>query len=58
MTKKSRMTIIASIGLLFTSMIWGFAFVVVKDSLDAMPPIYYACNQVHNCISGPECCFL
>jgi drug/metabolite transporter (DMT)-like permease len=40
MTKKSRMTIIASIGLLFTSMIWGFAFVVVKDSLDAMPPIY------------------
>ncbi|NLB36276.1 MAG: DMT family transporter [Clostridiales bacterium] len=40
MTKKNRKAIIASLGLLLTAMIWGFAFVVVKDSLDTMPPIY------------------
>ncbi len=40
MTKKSKTAIIASLGLLLTAAIWGFAFVVVKDSLDSMPPIY------------------
>ncbi len=30
----------ASAGMLFTAAIWGFAFVVVKDSLDTVPPIY------------------
>ncbi len=31
---------LASIGCLLTALIWGFAFVVVKDSLDIVPPIY------------------
>lgn len=30
----------ASLGLLLTAAIWGFAFVVVKDSLDYIGPIY------------------
>lgn len=39
MTHKS-ITIISSIGLLLVTIIWGFAFVVVKNSLDYIPPIY------------------
>lgn len=31
---------IASFGLLVATLIWGFAFVVVKDSLDYVPPVY------------------
>lgn len=31
---------LASLGLLLTAAIWGFAFVVVKDSLDYIGPIY------------------
>lgn len=31
---------LASIGLLFTAAIWGFAFVVVKDSLDYIGAVY------------------
>ena len=38
-TKKS-ISILASFGMLLTAAIWGFAFVVVKDSLDIVPPIY------------------
>lgn len=30
----------ASLGLISTAAIWGFAFVVVKDSLDFVPPVY------------------
>ena len=30
----------ASIGLLFTAAIWGFAFVVVKDSLEYIGSVY------------------
>ncbi len=33
-------SIIASCGMLLTAAIWGFAFVVVKDSLDIVSPIY------------------
>lgn len=33
-------TFLASAGLIFVTMIWGFAFVVVKNSLDAVPPIW------------------
>lgn len=32
--------IIASLGLLVAALIWGFAFVIVKDSLDFIPPVY------------------
>lgn len=32
--------ILASIGLLTAAAIWGFAFVVVKNSLDVVPPTY------------------
>ena len=32
--------ILASGGLILTSAIWGFAFVVVKDSVDTIPPVY------------------
>lgn len=35
-----RIQIWASIGLLVTTVIWGFAFVVVKDSLDYIPASY------------------
>ncbi|WP_343210292.1 DMT family transporter [Anaerolentibacter hominis] len=37
-TKK--ISLLASAGLLLTSIIWGFAFVIVKNSLDLIPPIY------------------
>lgn len=30
----------ASLGLLLTALIWGFAFVVVKNSLDSVEPVY------------------
>lgn len=39
MNKKS-ISFFASLGLLLTAAIWGFAFVVVKDSLDYIGPIY------------------
>jgi len=38
--KSQTITFIASFGMLLTAAIWGFAFVVVKDSLDVVPPIY------------------
>lgn len=37
---KKLIAFFASAGLLLTAMIWGFAFVVVKNSLDAVPPLY------------------
>lgn len=40
MSKEKKREIIACIGLLFVTMIWGFAFVVVKSSLDYIPPLY------------------
>ena len=39
MTEKTR-SFICALGLIFTTIIWGFAFVVVKNSLDYVPPIY------------------
>lgn len=39
MNKKS-INIFSSLGLILTAAIWGFAFVVVKDSLDFVPPVY------------------
>lgn len=38
--KKNTITILASIGMLVTTAIWGFAFVVVKDTVDKVPPVY------------------
>lgn len=40
MNREKKREIIACIGLLFVTMIWGFAFVVVKSSLDYIPPLY------------------
>lgn len=37
---KSSIRILASIGLVLTAAIWGFAFVIVKDSLDYIGPIW------------------
>lgn len=37
---KKMVSVIASSGLILTAAIWGFAFVVVKDSLDLVPPVY------------------
>lgn len=37
---KKTVTLLASFGLLFVTIIWGFAFVVVKNSLDSIPPIW------------------
>lgn len=31
---------LANIGMVVTALIWGFAFVVVKDSVDKIPPVY------------------
>lgn len=37
---KNSRTLFAGAGLLLTAAIWGFAFVVVKDSLDYIGPVY------------------
>ena len=37
---KKLIGILASGGLILTAAIWGFAFVVVKDSVDTIPPVY------------------
>ncbi|MBO5137630.1 MAG: EamA family transporter [Spirochaetaceae bacterium] len=37
---KRSIKILASVGMLLTAAIWGFAFVIVKNSLDFVPPIY------------------
>ncbi len=39
-TKESKIRFLANIGLLGTAIIWGFAFVVVKNSLDLIPPTW------------------
>ena len=39
MKNKSK-SILASMGMLFTAIIWGFAFVVVKDVVSTVSPIY------------------
>ena len=38
--KKNTITILSSLGMLITTAIWGFAFVVVKDTVDKVPPVY------------------
>ncbi|MCI6799367.1 MAG: DMT family transporter [Spirochaetia bacterium] len=38
--EKKIINFLASAGLIITAAIWGFAFVVVKDSLDFVPPVY------------------
>lgn len=40
MNNNKSVSFLASLGLLLTACIWGFAFVVVKDSLDYIGPIY------------------
>lgn len=37
---KSKTTLLAPLGLVATTLIWGFAFVIVKNSLDIIPPLY------------------
>ncbi len=39
-TRKKNILWMANAGMAFTALIWGFAFVVVKDSVDAVPPVY------------------
>ncbi|MDO5389690.1 MAG: DMT family transporter [Eubacteriales bacterium] len=39
-TKERKIAALANIGLLGTAVIWGFAFVVVKNSLDLVPPTW------------------
>ena len=39
-TSAKKTTYLASFGFLFIAMIWGVAFVIVKNSLDYIPPIY------------------
>ncbi len=38
--RQGTVTILSSIGMLITTTIWGFAFVVVKDTVDSVPPVY------------------
>lgn len=40
MTKEKRYSLMAGAGMLLCAFIWGFAFVVVKTSLDIVPPLY------------------
>lgn len=40
MSKNKRNELIACFGILVTAFIWGVAFVVVKNSLDVVPPVY------------------
>ena len=35
-----KIRVVSSCGLMLAAIIWGFAFVVVKNSLDLIPPIY------------------
>ncbi|QNM05452.1 DMT family transporter [Qiania dongpingensis] len=37
---KKNVTGLANAGMVLTALIWGFAFVVVKDSVDFIPPVY------------------
>lgn len=39
-TEKKNVIWLANAGMIFTALIWGFAFVVVKDSVDSVPPVY------------------
>lgn len=39
-TRDKKTQVLASLGMLLTAIIWGFAFVVVKNSLDLIPPTY------------------
>ena len=39
MEKKNK-TIFPQLGILLATIIWGFSFVVVKDALDIIPPVY------------------
>ena len=36
----NKIRLLSSFGLMLAAIIWGFAFVVVKSSLDLIPPIY------------------
>ncbi len=38
--KEKKTQLLAGMGLLLTTVIWGFAFVIVKNSLDFIPPTY------------------
>ncbi len=38
--RQKSIAILSSIGMLVTTAIWGFAFVVVKDTVDSVPPVY------------------
>lgn len=38
--RKNAISILSSVGMLVTTAIWGFAFVVVKDAVDDVPPVY------------------
>lgn len=40
MKKETIVSLVCGLGLLLTAFIWGFAFVVVKNSLDLVGPIY------------------
>ena len=37
---KKSVVVLASIGMLVATAIWGFAFVIVKEAVDVIPPIY------------------
>lgn len=39
-TKEKKISLLAGAGMLLCAFIWGFAFVVVKTSLDMVPPVY------------------
>lgn len=39
-TYKKSTVVLASLGMILATAIWGFAFVVVKESVDVIPPLY------------------
>lgn len=40
MNEMKKRTILPQLGILLATIIWGFSFVVVKDALDVIPPVY------------------
>jgi len=43
-----KFAVVSSAGLIFAAAIWGFAFVIVKDSLDYVGAIWMLAVQIHH----------
>ncbi|MFA9377215.1 MAG: DMT family transporter [Lachnotalea sp.] len=55
--RQNKIKLMASVGLLLAALIWGFAFVVVKNSLDQIPPVYMLAFRFTIASIGLGCIF-